>query len=88
VSPATSHLEDWPGDADAYHIPRGSTPRVGSVAVGTDPYWFGPVGHVMWVEAVSGSQILVSQMNFSGPGKYSEMWISKSLIDTYIYFGG
>jgi len=83
-----ANADGWPGDADAYHIPRGSTPRVGSVAVGTDPYWFGPVGHVMWVEAVSGNQILVSQMNFSGPGKFSEMWISTSLIDTYIYFGG
>lgn len=81
-----ANADGWPGDADAYHIPRGSTPKVGSVAIGTNPYWFGPVGHAMWVEAVSGNQILVSQMNFSGPGVYSEMWIDASLINTFIYF--
>lgn len=82
-----ANADGWPSNADAYHIPRGSTPKVGSVAIGTNPNWFGSVGHAMWVEAVSGNKILVSQMNFGGPGKYSEMWIDSSLIYTYIYFG-
>ncbi|HET9850826.1 MAG TPA: CHAP domain-containing protein [Candidatus Saccharimonadales bacterium] len=82
------NADQWPGDAASYNIPTGSTPKVGSVAIGTNPYYFGPVGHAMWVEAVSGSQILVSQYNFSAPGQYSTMWISSSLINTFIYFGG
>lgn len=81
-----ANADNWPGLADRYNIPRGNTPKPGSVAVGTDPSWFGPVGHVMWVERVSGNQVLVSQMNFSGPGTFSEMWISSNLISTYIYF--
>ncbi|HVO86495.1 MAG TPA: CHAP domain-containing protein [Candidatus Binatia bacterium] len=82
------NADQWPGDAAAYGIPTGSSPKVGSVAIGTNAYYFGPVGHAMWVEAISGDQILVSQFNFSAPGQYSEMWISSSLISTFIYFGG
>ena len=84
------NADQWPGDASAYNIPTGSAPRVGSVAIGTNPYYFGSVGHAMWVEGISGdgSSILVSQYNFSSPGNYSEMWISTSLISTFIYFGG
>lgn len=81
------NANQWPADADNYGIPRGSQPRVHSVAIGTNPYYFGSLGHAMWVEAVSGNQILVSQMNFSAPGVYSQMWISSSLINTFIYFG-
>jgi len=84
------NADQWPGDASAYNIPTGSAPRVGSVAIGTNPYYFGSVGHAMWVEGISGdgSSILVSQYNFSSAGNYSEMWISTSLISTFIYFGG
>jgi surface antigen/peptidoglycan hydrolase CwlO-like protein len=81
------NANQWPGDARAYGIPTGAMPKVGSVAIGTNPYWFGSVGHAMWVEAVSGNKILVSQMNFGGPGRYSEMWLDSSLINTFIYFG-
>jgi peptidoglycan DL-endopeptidase CwlO len=83
-----ANADHWPADAAGSNIPMGSTPKVGSVAIGTNPNWFGSVGHAMWVEAVSGGQILVSQYNFSAPGQYSEMWISTSLISTFIYFGG
>jgi surface antigen len=83
------NADQWPSDAVNYRIPTGSTPKVGSVAIGTNPYYFGPVGHAMWVEAVYGDgSILVSQYNFSSPGNYSTMRINASLIDTFIYFGG
>jgi surface antigen len=83
------NANQWPGDADRYNIPRGSTPKVGSVAIGTNSYYFGSVGHAMWVEAVYGDgTILVSQYNFAGPGQYSTMRISASLMSTFIYFGG
>jgi len=84
----SGNANQWPGDADAYSIPRGSTPKVGSVAIGTNPNYFGPVGHAMWVEAVNGDgTIVVSQYNFGEEGMYSEMTINASLIDTFIYFG-
>ncbi len=82
------NADEWPSDAQTYHIPTGSSPKVGSVAIGTNPYYFGSVGHAMWVEAVYGDgTILVSQFNFNGPGQYSEMKINANLIDTFIYFG-
>lgn len=82
------NANQWPADAVAANIPTGSTPKVGSVAIGVNPNWFGAVGHSMWVEAISGDKILVSQYNFSSPGQYSEMWINTSLIYKFIYFGG
>lgn len=83
------NADQWPGDADAYGIPRGSTPKVGSVAIGTNPYYFGSVGHAMWVEAVNGDgTIVVSQYNFGEEGQYSEMTIDANLMSTFIYFGG
>jgi len=85
----SGNADQWPGDADAYNIPRGDTPKVGSVAIGTNPNYFGSVGHTMWVEAVNGDgTIVVSQYNFGQEGQYSEMTINASLISTFIYFGG
>lgn len=60
----------------------GSNPQPGSIAV-----ILGNPGHVAWVEAVSGNQVLVSQYNYNygaGWGMYSEMWLSKSFFDQYV----
>lgn len=60
----------------------GRSPQPGSVAV----MWGNP-GHVAWVEAVSGNQVLVSQYNYNygaGWGMYSEMWLSSSFFDQYV----
>lgn len=60
----------------------GSNPQPGSLAV----MWGNP-GHVAWVEAVSGNQILVSQYNWEINGQYgmySEMWLSKNVFDQYV----
>jgi surface antigen len=46
----------------------------------------GAYGHAMWVEAVSGSTIYVSQYNYDLAGHYSEMAINGSGL-TYLYFG-
>jgi peptidoglycan hydrolase CwlO-like protein/surface antigen len=78
----TGNANQWPGDAVAAGIPTGSTPRVHSVAI-----WnVGAFGHAMWVEAVSGNTIYVSQYNYDLQGHYSEMSINGSGL-TYIYFG-
>lgn len=60
----------------------GRNPQPGSIAV-----MLGNPGHVAWVEAVSGNQVLVSQYNYNygaGWGMYSEMWLSTSFFDQYV----
>lgn len=60
----------------------GRNPQPGSIAV-----MYGDPGHVAWVEAVSGNQVLVSQYNWQINGQYgmySEMWLSKSVFDQYV----
>ncbi len=60
----------------------GNKPQPGSIAV-----ILGNPGHVAWVEAVSGNQVLVSQYNYNygaGWGMYSEMWLSTSFFDQYV----
>jgi peptidoglycan DL-endopeptidase CwlO len=75
------NANQWPASARADGIPTGSTPRAHSVAISMNGYY----GHAMWVEAVQGNTIYVSQYNYSSPGNYSEMAISGSGL-TYIYF--
>lgn len=76
------NANQWPADAQAAGIPTGSTPKTGSVAISMG----GAFGHSMWVEAVSGDYIRVSQYNYDLAGHYSEMTINgRGLI--YIYFG-
>lgn len=48
----------WVANAAAMGLPTGSTPRVGAVA--EEP------GHVAYVEAVNGSYITISEMNYAG----------------------
>ncbi len=75
------NANQWPGDAQAAGIPTSSTPKVDSVAISMG----GAYGHAMWVEAVSGNMIYVSQYNYNLDGRYSEMWVNGSNF-TYIYF--
>lgn len=75
------NANQWPASARAAGISTGPTPRAHSVAI-----WnVGAFGHAMWVEAVSGNTIYVSQYNYDYYGHYSEMSISASGL-TYIYF--
>ena len=53
-------IEWWP-NARAYGYPEGSTPRVGAVMVTSES----SVGHVAYVESVSGSSWTVSEMNYT-----------------------
>jgi surface antigen/peptidoglycan hydrolase CwlO-like protein len=77
------NANQWPGDAQRAGISTGSVPKPNSVAI-----WnVGAFGHAMWVEAVNGSTIYVSQYNYDYQGHYSEMSINGSGL-TYIYFGG
>lgn len=60
----------WPARARAASIPVYGSPQPGDVAISTAGYW----GHAMYVEAVSGSSMLVSQYNQSLTGSYSTQW--------------
>ncbi|HYW22806.1 MAG TPA: CHAP domain-containing protein [Terriglobales bacterium] len=52
---------DWWPNARAYGYPEGQTPQVGAVLVTRES----AVGHVAYVESVSGSTFVVSEMNFT-----------------------
>lgn len=75
------NANQWPASARADGIPTGTTPRANSVAISMNGFY----GHAMWVEAVSGNTIYVSQYNYDLAGHYSEMSISASGL-TFIYF--
>ena len=75
------NANEWPRDAERSGIPIGTTPKVHSVAISMLGYY----GHAMWVEAVNGDMVYVSQYNYDLNGHYSEMWVNGSRF-TYIYF--
>jgi peptidoglycan hydrolase CwlO-like protein/surface antigen len=77
----SGNANQWPADARNYGIQTSSVPRVHSVAIAMG----GAYGHAMWVEAVSGNTIYVSQYNYDLAGHYSEMSINGAGL-TYIYF--
>jgi len=77
----SGNANQWPGNARAAGIKVSNTPKVGAVAISSAGYY----GHAMYVEAVSGGQIYVSQYNYEVQGRYSEMWVSASGLQ-YIYF--
>ncbi len=69
----------WPYSAarwsGAYRV---GSPQPGDVVVLPASGGFAPIGHVMIVESVSGSDMFVSQYNFYGTGQYSTMWVKNS----------
>jgi len=79
---------EWLADAAAA-LPEGATPQVGALAVwsiASDP----PHGHVAYVAAVSGGDILVDDSNWrptaSSPGlQLHEHWVPASQPAGYIY---
>lgn len=93
IAKETNVYPSW-GDAvnftsnakSTFHSSEGA-PQPGSIAV-MDPAKAGQFhGHVAWVEAVSGGQVLVSQYNYdygAGYGMYSKMWLSASAFDHYV----
>lgn len=68
----------WNAQSEGWAV--GYTPQVGAIATTT----VGWAGHVALVEAVEGSNILVSEMNYQGLGQISQRWASASDF-SYIY---
>lgn len=83
------HARQWIANAKAANIVVSNTPKVGSVGISMA----GTYGHAVWVEAVSGGRVYISQYNARNAatnyrrGEYSEQWIDASAYQ-YIYFGG
>lgn len=67
---------NWLSEARAAGFSTGSTPAAGAVAV--EP------GHVAYVESVSGSNVTISEMNYSGVGVYHTRTVPASKFQ-YIY---
>jgi peptidoglycan DL-endopeptidase CwlO len=79
------NANNWDNAARRAGYAVDGSPRPGDVAVAEAGGMYGGVGHVMYVESVSGGTIHVSQFNFGGPGKYSEMNVSASGL-SFIHF--
>jgi surface antigen len=68
------NANQWPDSARADGIPVDGNPKAGDVAISLA----GPYGHAMYVEAVNGGSVYVSQYNYGVPGTYSTMTIPAS----------
>jgi surface antigen len=82
------NAKQWPANARAAGYTVSSIPKVGSVGISTS----GAYGHAVWVEAVSGNRVYISQYNYRNAatnykaGEYSEQWVDAGMYQ-YIYFG-
>ena len=83
------NANQWLANARAAGYTVTSTPKAGAVGISMAGVW----GHAVWVEAVSGNRVYISQYNARNaatgylPGQYSEQWVDQGMY-TYIYFGG
>lgn len=66
----------WYANSKAYGRATGKTPVVGAVMV----TWESSVGHVAYVESVSGNTFTVSEMNYVGYGRMSKRTITTSSV--------
>ncbi len=81
LPPSMGDARNWYYAAQSYGFAVGSTPQVGAVAWTPNGYY----GHVAYVEAVDGSNVLVSEMNFAGGWNVvSSRWVDASSF-SYIY---
>jgi len=67
------HAKSWLVNARAAGYQTGSVPKAGAIMVMTEGGWMGRAyGHVAYVEAINGSWITISEMNYTG-------WARKSV---------
>ncbi len=82
--PWSGNAISWLGGARKFGFATGSTPQVGAIIVTSEG---GRTGHVGIVDGVSGNQITITEMNYSGWGVISSRTISADYgrIMGYIY---
>lgn len=86
--PWSGHAKTWLVNARAYGFITGSTPEVGAIMVTSEGGWLGRAyGHVSYVEAINGSWITVSEMNYNcwACKSVRTLSINDSRIRGYIY---
>lgn len=76
------NANQWDDNARRMGIPTGNTPKPGSVGIINGGKW----GHAVWVEAVEGNQVLVSEYNYDWAGGFRRAYYPASSF-VYIYFG-
>ena len=82
------NANQWLNNARNAGYTVSSVPKVGAVGISLG----GAYGHAVWVEAVSGTRVYISQYNARNAatnyrgGEYSEQWVDQGMY-TYIYFG-
>ena len=74
--PWSGNAWQWYGNAQAYGTSTGSTPVPGAIMV----TWESGVGHVAYVESVSGNSFTVSEMNYQGYGIVSTRTVTTSSV--------
>jgi peptidoglycan DL-endopeptidase LytE len=74
--PWRGNAHAWYGNSIAYGRSVGKVPVPGSIMV----TWESPVGHVAYVESVSGNTFTVSEMNYTGYGRVSRRTITTSSV--------
>ncbi len=75
------NANQWDDNARAAGIPVDGNPQPGDVAISNSGTW----GHAMYVEAVNGNSITVSQYNADFTGRYSVVTINKGSL-VFIHF--
>ncbi|MCB9834718.1 LysM peptidoglycan-binding domain-containing protein [Candidatus Nomurabacteria bacterium] len=80
VPASMGNAANWYYAAQAAGFGVGSQPVVGAVAWTPAGYY----GHVAYVEAVEGSQVYISEMNYAGWGVVSYRWVPANAF-SYIY---
>jgi surface antigen len=74
--PWNGNAWQWYGNAQSYGRPTGRTPVPGAIMV----TWESGVGHVAYVESVSGGSFTVSEMNYRGYGIVSSRTLTTSSV--------
>ena len=78
--------KNFPANASRAGFKVGTTPKVGSIGVMTG----GRYGHVVWVEAVNGNNVTISQYNYLVNGRWGQFStmtnVPASTYDKYVYF--
>lgn len=76
------NANEWVRNARNSGIPTSSTPKAGTVGIS---FW-GSYGHAVWIEAVDGNYVIVSEYNYDWAGNFRR-WRYPASTFTYIYFG-
>ncbi|MBR0482613.1 CHAP domain-containing protein [Candidatus Saccharibacteria bacterium] len=81
------NANQWIANARQAGYTVSNTPKPGAVGISMAGRW----GHAVWVEAVSGNRVYISQYNARNAatgyvaGQYSEQWVDQGMYQ-YIYF--